>query len=274
MVTILCTMMLAAPLFARENTLDLINALRTRECPQPLSSLQALHASAELDAAAKELMTGRQIDDALKRADFRVTRSAVIRISGVIDAASLARVLGNGHCDTITDPGLTAIGIARDANEITIVLAAPFAPPATEDANRIAGEVLQLVNQARAEPRRCGTQRFAAVPPLVFSEKLSAAAATQANDMAAVGFLSHRGSDESKPADRVVRAGYPWQAVGENVAAGPETANDVVEGWLSSPGHCANIMNADFTEMGIAYAANPKQEIGIYWAQVFARPAH
>lgn len=271
MVTI-CTMMFSTPLSARENTLDLINALRTRDCTQPLSSTQTLHASAGLDVAAKELMAGRKIDDALKRTDFRVTRSAVIHISGDIDDASLEQVLGNSHCGPITDPGLTAIGIARDTNGITIVLAAPFSPPATEDASKISREVLQLVNQARARPRRCGAQRFAAVPPLVLSEKLSAAAATQANDMAEVGFLSHQGSDESNPADRVARAGYPWQTVGENVAAGPETANDVVEGWLSSPGHCVNIMSADFTETGIAYASNPKQEMGIYWTQVFARP--
>ena len=272
MVAILCTMMVATPLFAGD-AFDVVNALRTRDCTQPLSSMQVLRASAELDAAATEAMTGRKIDDALKRADFRVTRSVVIHINGNTDDASLAQVLGNGYCGEITDPGLTTIGVARDTNKITIVLAAPFAPPATEDASKISGEVLQLVNQARASPRRCGTQRYAAAPPLALNEKLSAAAGTQANDMAAVGSLSHQGSDKSKPADRVTRAEYPWRAVGENVAAGPQTAKGVVERWLSSPGHCANIMKADYTEMGIAYAINPTQDIGIYWAQVFARPA-
>jgi uncharacterized protein YkwD len=46
-----------------------------------------------------------------------------------------------------------------------------------------------------------------------------------------------------------------------------------VGGWLTSPGHCANIMNRDFTEMGAAYAINPGRERGrVYWTQVFGRP--
>ena len=86
------------------------------------------------------------------------------------------------------------------------------------------------------------------------------------------GHLSHRGSDDTTPADRVARAGYAWKAVGENVAAGPDTAKKVVDGWLSSPAHCENVMDPDFSEMGIAYFTNPKRKVGIYWAQVFARP--
>jgi uncharacterized protein YkwD len=70
----------------------------------------------------------------------------------------------------------------------------------------------------------------------------------------------------------VTRAGYAWKFVGENVAAGQLTAQEVVAGWLASPAHCDNIMDADFTQMAVAYAINTKQEIGIYWAQVFGRP--
>jgi uncharacterized protein YkwD len=56
------------------------------------------------------------------------------------------------------------------------------------------------------------------------------------------------------------------------VAGGQVTAKEVVAGWLSSPHHCANMMNASFTQMAVAYAINPQQEIGIYWAQEFGRP--
>ena len=271
-VLMLGMIMLAAPIAVRADTLDLINALRTNDCAQPLSSTQELRASVGLDAAARELAAGRTLDDALTRAGIRVTRSTVIQINGEIDDAALAQMLRRDYCGVITDAGLTAVGIARETNETAIVLAAPFSPPAAEDASQVSEEVLQLVNQARVKARRCGTQDFAAVPPLVLNDKLGAAAATQANDMAALGVLSHRGSDESNAVERVERSGYSWQTVGENVAAGPETAREAVDGWLSSPGHCANIMNPDFTEMGVAYAINPKQKIGIYWAQVFARP--
>ena len=60
--------------------------------------------------------------------------------------------------------------------------------------------------------------------------------------------------------------------VAENIAAGQQTAAEVVAGWLASPGHCANIMGPNFVHMGVSYVVNPKSRIGIYWAQVFGRP--
>jgi uncharacterized protein YkwD len=271
MMTLAAAMLLASPLSAREGTLQLVDGLRTRDCLHPVSSEQRLHASAELDAAANQILKGRKIDDALGRASYRATRSTVIQLSGDVDDASLVYRL-KAYCTTIADPGLTAIGVARGENQLAILLATPFAPPAARDANMISQEVLALVNEARARPRRCGTQRFAGAPPLALNKKRNAAAAIQAHDMATHGHMSHQGSDDSKPADRVTRVGYAWKFVGENVAAGQQTAQNVVNGWLASPGHCANIMNPDYTDMGIAYFSSQKQQVGIYWAQVFGRP--
>jgi len=270
--TCACTMLLAFPVRARETTLDLIDALRTHDCARPLSSTQKLHADRKLDAAAGQVATGLDVNDALKRADIRVTRSAVIQVTGDIDASSLKRMLHDNYCQMITDARLTTIGIARSDRAVAIVLATPFAPPRAADAGRIARDVLQRVNEARATARRCGNQRFGAARPVTLSDKLNAAAAVQAKDLAAHGPLSHTGSDGSSPADRVGRFGYAWKTVGENVAGGQETPEEVVAGWLTSPEHCMNIMNPDFTEMGIAYVVNPKQKMGIYWAQVFGRP--
>ena len=84
--------------------------------------------------------------------------------------------------------------------------------------------------------------------------------------------FEHRGSDDSEPAVRVTRTGYRWRTVAENIAAGGTDAQTVVRGWLDSPGHCTNIMGAQFSEMGVAYAVDPKSRAGIYWAQVFASP--
>ena len=57
--------------------------------------------------------------------------------------------------------------------------------------------------------------------------------------------------------------------VGENVATGQSTSEQVVAEWLDSPRHCANIMDGDFTEMGVAVASNAG---GVFWAQVFGAP--
>ncbi len=74
------------------------------------------------------------------------------------------------------------------------------------------------------------------------------------------------------PADRVRAVGYQEKLVGENIAYGPKSAEEVVQGWLDSPGHCENIMDPRFAEMGIAYAAGHASKRGLYWVQVLADP--
>ncbi|HVL75822.1 MAG TPA: CAP domain-containing protein, partial [Noviherbaspirillum sp.] len=65
---------------------------------------------------------------------------------------------------------------------------------------------------------------------------------------------------------------YRWRRIGENVGSGQGDAARAVSGWLRSPGHCSNIMNPAYTEMGAAYALNRDGEALIYWTQVFGRP--
>ena len=78
-------------------------------------------------------------------------------------------------------------------------------------------------------------------------------------------FFDHIGSDGSEVSDRVSATGYNWQTVGENIAWGYRDISSVFLGWRDSPGHCRNIMNANFQQMGSARA-------GDYWVQDFARP--
>jgi len=146
------------------------------------------------------------------------------------------------------------------------------APAASEARPSASRGVLELVNEARAAARRCGFKRHDAAPPLARSALLERAALAHARDMAARSELDHAGSDGSTPGVRATRAGYIWRAVGENIAYGQRTAEQVVASWLSSPGHCANLMDADFTEMGVASAVAPGGKATIYWVQLFAAP--
>jgi uncharacterized protein YkwD len=136
----------------------------------------------------------------------------------------------------------------------------------------VAQRVLELVNAARAEARKCGRDQYDAAQSLTLSAMLNEAALGHARDMAARGFPSHRGSDGSLSGDRITRSGYRWRASGENVAAGQRDADAVVAGWLASPGHCATLMGPQFTEMGIAFALAPSKDPAIYWTQLFAAP--
>jgi uncharacterized protein YkwD len=83
--------------------------------------------------------------------------------------------------------------------------------------------------------------------------------------------FAHEGSDGSLVAGRATRAGYDWRLVGENIAAGQPSAREAVEGWIESPGHCANLMNPVFTDMGAGYEISRARLPGfVYWTQVFA----
>lgn len=154
----------------------------------------------------------------------------------------------------------------------TLCLAFTLLAAAPAPADDFGARVLELVNVARAEPRRCGWKRFGTAPPLARSALLDRVAIAHAEDMAARGRMEHAGSDGSTPAERATRAGYAWTRIAENVAAGQATAEQAVTSWLKSSGHCANLMDAAYTETGTGFAAAGAG--GPYWVQVFGTPAN
>lgn len=128
-------------------------------------------------------------------------------------------------------------------------------------------EVLLEVNAARSRGADCGGQGFGSTHPLTMNGALRCAARLHSRDMAQRDFFDHTNPDGEDPFTRMERAGYRYFAAGENIAAGYPTPKAVVEGWLQSPGHCRNIMNPDFTEIGVGY-----WDPGALWTQTFGRP--
>lgn len=125
--------------------------------------------------------------------------------------------------------------------------------------------LLQLVNDARAKGCNCGSTYMQPVPPVTWNDKLEQAALIHSQDMTKNNYFDHTGSDGSTPATRITGVGYNWSAIGENIAMGYPSEQAVVSAWLTSEGHCKNIMNGLFTEMGVALD-------GKYWSQEFAKP--
>jgi uncharacterized protein YkwD len=109
------------------------------------------------------------------------------------------------------------------------------------------------------------------LPPLKASALLSKAARAHSQNMAKQGKLEHE-LDEKTPVDRIKETGYKIRRAGENIAFGTEDLSlaDIVKLWMESEGHKANIMNPDFTELGVGIARNEKGEI--YYTQVFGTP--
>ncbi len=126
-------------------------------------------------------------------------------------------------------------------------------------------EMLDGVNLLRSKGCHCGRKYMPPVGPLRWNEKLAKAAAAHAYNMDRNQFFNHQDPSGKTYADRASKAGYKWRVVGENIAWGYESATEVVLGWKTSPGHCRNMMDRDFTEMGGG-------KFGTYWVQVLGTP--
>lgn len=162
---------------------------------------------------------------------------------------------------TLLDRDFTHTGIAQavDPRSGDVYWTALWATPLTAgNLARTAAEVVELTNAERARARL----RALAVDPL-----LAAAAQAHSSDMVARAFYSHTSPDGSQPWDRAAAAGSRRRTIGENIACGQRSAAEVVEGWMNSPGHRANILKPDFTHIGIGFAGGG--QTGTYWTQLF-----
>ncbi len=136
-------------------------------------------------------------------------------------------------------------------------------PPSTIPTTVNKTMMLQLVNDVRQKGCQCGDTYYYPVANVSWNNQLEAAAYEHSRDMYTNKYFDHTAPDGSNGGVRIQREGYNWFTFGENIAAGYKTEKEVVDGWLQSPGHCKNIMNKSFKEMGVARAGN-------YWTQEFA----
>lgn len=132
--------------------------------------------------------------------------------------------------------------------------------------------MLESVNSVRAQGANCGGTSFGAAGPLTLNAQLNSAAQKHSEDMAASQEMSHTtpaGAVHFAPgssfSERIEQEGYAYRRVAENVAFGYPTVEEVMDGWMNSPGHCRNIMNPELTELGLGESEN-------YWTQVFGTP--
>jgi uncharacterized protein YkwD len=148
--------------------------------------------------------------------------------------------------------------------------ATPSAEPGTRATCGLPGfqaEALALVNAHRAAGASCGSSgSFAATTPLAWNTLLTQAALVHSDDMVANDFVSHTGSDGSNAGQRSTAAGYLWSTWGENIAAGQPTVAIVVAAWMASPGHCANLMQPAFRDIGLACVSGSASNVyRSYW---------
>lgn len=127
-------------------------------------------------------------------------------------------------------------------------------------------EVLAIVNARRAEGATCGGEAFAPTGPMGHNAQLRCAARLHSADMSQREFFSHTNLDDESFVDRINQTDYEGGPAGENIALGYPTPEAVMDGWMTSPGHCRNIMHPDSNEIGIGYYGDTN-----HWTQVMGR---
>ena len=277
-----------------------VQVLREGGCGGVMPAARPLRHDQALDEVARQWAEGQPLAAAAERSGYPALATSGLHVSST-DAAIL-ELLRRSACHAVTGQELRALGIYRRGLDSWLVMtsdyrsaalapassrAPPYTAPApvslplespraptihTAPAEVLASQALQLVNDVRARGVRCGERAFAPAPPLALSGTLANVAFGHAADMAEHDYFEHRDLNGQSPADRVRAVGYREKLVGENIAYGPKSVEEVVQGWLDSPGHCENIMDPRFAEMGIANVPGRSGRHGLYWVQVFAEP--
>jgi uncharacterized protein YkwD len=299
----------AASSAAKADALSAVQVLRQGGCGGLVALAQPLRHNLLLDRTAQEWATGRSLAAAAEHNGYRGDSAAGVYLRG--PDSSLLEQMRRTSCRTITSLALVEMGFYRRGQDIWLVLtsaltaaitptavasvqtrppvgagwqtpATPQLPSAQGPGSAqpyggppgpsLASRALQLVNDIRARGARCGRRSFAPAPPLILSGALDGVALGHAADMAQNNYFDHADLAGQSPADRVRAIGYHEKLVGENIAYGPQTVEEVVQGWLDSPDHCENLMDPRFVEMGIAYATGRATRHGLYWVQVLATP--
>jgi uncharacterized protein YkwD len=212
---------------------------------------------------------GGGLRERLKDSGYQAVAVRSIRVVGAQDAEEAFDLLVDDHCAALLDSQYADIGVSRGRGEWQVVLAQPVLDRQMGDTRSVGKTLLAQVNAARAKPRMCGRQRFAAARPLTWNASLGAAAQGHSKAMAYGNYFAHRDPDGDTAADRARAAGYRGRQIGENIAAGQGSPNKAMAGWLASPGHCANLMNPMFTQVGAGYATEARSDEGVYWTMLF-----
>jgi len=245
--------------------LALVNPARARAGSPPVALdarlTSAAHAHAAAMAAAGALgvegRDGVSVFQRISAAGFTYLAVGEHLVSGPRTHAEFVEYcLGAEQArQTLQDPVFTHAGVARVDAYWTALWASPLTPAGL---GRVEAEVLELTNRERA---KAGLGALAPDGPLAH------AARAYCVDMAARAFYSHTSPEGTQPWDRAAAAGASKRSIGENIACGQRSPAEVVDGWMNSPGHRANILKADFTHLGVGFAGGGPS--GTYWTQLF-----
>jgi len=200
----------------------------------------------EMPASDAEALVGGSADAAVQPRRTKVGLWAVA-LAACVATVMLFQWTHSGREDSSSSPpGLRATGSLSDVVGLV----------STDTYARMIG----AVNDQRA---------LHGLNTLCYNHKLNLAAQAHAEDMSLHDTLSHTGSDGSDPGGRLHRIGYEWSTYAENAALGYTSPEQVVQAWMNSPGHRANILKQGISHFGMGVKAPPGDTLWLSWVQVF-----
>ena len=190
----------------------------------------------------------------------------------------------NGHIEDVPGGSVTIL-VAQEAMAGAVEM-----PPAPAYHIRHVQDGVHVIREVEAPPypaplravvphQRMNRRSSAGEPepeianlhPLAWDNALGAAASDHSTDMAQQDYFSHLSLDGRQFNQRITAAGYPYSTGGENIACGYSTPQAVMNGWMNSSGHRANILNASFCDIGVGYAFESASSYRYYWTQDLGR---
>lgn len=164
----------------------------------------------------------------------------------------------NNNCNVTAPGGETGANNSCNTGDCTTAPAAPSKPDTSTNADSVSAYEKKVVELVNAERAKYG------LSALTLNTELSAVARAKSQDMKDKNYFSHTSPTYGSPFDMMKSFGIKYKTAGENIAMGYRTPEAVVNGWMNSSGHRANILNSSFKEIGVGYVAN-----GNYWTQMF-----
>jgi uncharacterized protein YkwD len=265
----------------RQELLRLINAERARAGATALRLNDALISAAQQHAeeiSRRGNLNSGSADDMHRRltqAGYQAHEWTENLASSTADLDEVLRYWKSRNPSSfrsLMDPDYRDLGIGLSRLGKTPLYSFLFAVPQADhferetadlrERERVRKEMLASVNAARKQ---------AGLRPLKANALLDKAAQGHAEDMLARGYFAHKSPSGNTVRERARAAGYGWHLIGENIAFGQTSVDEVMETWLNSPGHRKNILTAGFTELGVGLAMGlgPDGKYQVYWVQNF-----
>jgi uncharacterized protein YkwD len=142
----------------------------------------------------------------------------------------------------------------------------------TCDVPNFQADMIALVNAARAKGAVCGAVTRKPSKPLAWNDLLGIASDIHSHDMAVNNFFDHNSPRTGSLRERIRGTGFQYEEAGENLAGGQTSVAKVVNDWLQSPSHCANMLNPEFKVMGASCKRNAASFYKNYWTLEMALP--